>query len=99
MERGVKILHNKARCKNCGETIESYTVHDWVCCSCFHKSNGQTGIFLDGGTNYLRRGGYPEYLEDLTETRPYTDEEVEEYNRQLDLQSRWLDREVIDYMV
>ena len=80
MKRQTKIIKNMARCKNCGEIIESKTVHDWVCCSCFHENNGQTGIFVDGGRSYLRRGGNPEYFEDLSECRPFTDEERDEYN-------------------
>ncbi len=80
-KRGRKIVKNAARCLNCGEVIESKSVHDWVCCSCFHKSDGQTGIFVDGGLEYVRCGGHPEYFEDLSETRPFTDEEVDEYNK------------------
>lgn len=99
MERGVKIIHNRCKCKNCGEVIESLSVHDWVCCACFHESNGKTGCFTDGGCDYIRRGGHPEYIEDMDETRLFTDEEVEEYNRKLDLQAKWFDRETVDYMV
>ena len=36
------ILHNRAKCKKCGDIIESKHCHDWVQCSC--KS-----IFVDGG--------------------------------------------------
>ena len=81
MKRGTMIVHNRCRCMSCGEIIESKSVHDWVCCKCFHESFGKTGIFIDGGTDYFRWGGQPEYMEDLSETRPYTDEEVEEYNK------------------
>lgn len=80
MKRQMKIIHNRARCKNCGQTIESFHVHDWVCCPCFHSSNGETGIFVDGGKEYRRIGGHQEYFEDLSEVRPYTDEERDEYN-------------------
>lgn len=47
---------NKAKCKNCGDTIESKSVHDFVACSCFSKDNGH-GFFLDGGNDYHRFGG------------------------------------------
>lgn len=99
MKRGVKIVHNRCKCKNCGEIIESFTRHDWVCCTCFHESNGATGIFTDGGTDYIRRGGYPEYIEDMTETRPYTDEERDAYNAdQLRRRERFGDWVTIDLM-
>ena len=98
MERKIKIIHNRARCKNCGDIIESKSTHDWVCCSCFHKSNGKTGCFLDGGLEYFRCGGYPEYIEDMSETRPYTDEERDEYNRKQELLAEQFGWTTIDYM-
>jgi hypothetical protein len=98
MERKMRILRNAARCKNCGEVIESKSVHDWVCCTCFHESNGKTGIFVDGGTTYLRSGGYPEYFESLVESRPYTDEERDEYNRQRELFAEQYGWATLDYM-
>ena len=99
MERGRKIIHNRIRCKKCGEIIESKSRHDWVCCSCYHKSNGQTGCFVDGGTDYLRRGGDPKYIEDLIETRLFTDEEVEEYNNRMEEQCKMFGRETFDRMI
>lgn len=98
MERKIKIIHNRARCKNCGDIIESKSTHDWVCCSCFHKSNGVTGIFIDGGLEYFRCGGHPEYFEDLSETRLYTDEERDEYNRKQELLAEQFGWTTIDYM-
>ena len=84
MKRKIKILRNRARCKVCGETIESKSTHDFVPCKCFRESNGTEGIFVDGGTSYLRQGGSRDIFEDLSETRLYTEEEKEEYNeRQL----------------
>ncbi len=98
MERKIKIIHNRVKCKNCGEVIESKSVHDWVCCKCFHKSNGETGCFTDGGHEYIRRGGNPEYIEDMDETRPYTDEERDEYNRHQELLAEQYGWIAIDYM-
>lgn len=43
------VIRNAARCKVCGDKIESKTVHDFVKCSC-------GAIFVDGGHEYLRRG-------------------------------------------
>lgn len=81
IKRGTKIVHNKIRCKLCGETIESMSRHDFVPCKCFRDSGGSKGCFVDGGHDYIRWGGNREDFEDLCETRPFTDEEVDEYNR------------------
>lgn len=78
--RGRKIIHNRIRCKICGEIIESKSRHDWVCCSCFNESGGIKGCFCDGGTSYMRWGGDPDTYEDLSESRLMTDEERDEYN-------------------
>ena len=43
-----KILHNRIRCKRCGDVIESHHVHDFVYCSC-----GSCAV--DGGNSYLKR--------------------------------------------
>jgi protein-arginine kinase activator protein McsA len=49
---------SKVRCKHCGDIIESKSVDDWVCCSCFDASDSHTtGIFIDGGNEYFRHGG------------------------------------------
>lgn len=49
-------MRNRAKCKNCGDVIESKGVRDWVCCSCFNETLG-TGIYVDGGTVLPRGGG------------------------------------------
>lgn len=54
----MKLIKNKAQCKNCLEIIESTYRHDWVCCSCYRNELGNSGIFIDGGVDdYCRRGG------------------------------------------
>lgn len=99
MKRGTMIVHNRCRCMTCGEIIESKSVHDWVCCKCFYENHGKTGCFTDGGHEYIRRGGNPEYIEDMDETRPYTDEEVDEYNeRRRELAKRYGDWFDLDLM-
>lgn len=57
-----KIKVNKIRCKNCGDIIESKTVHDFVTCKCGNVS-------VDGGKEYLRRSfkNSQEDYEDLSE--------------------------------
>lgn len=54
------ILHNRARCKRCGDTIESTHRHDFVGCSC-------GAIAVDGGYDYLRRVGDLSQFEELSE--------------------------------
>lgn len=62
------IKHNKAKCKNCKSVIESVHRHDWVACECFDSSNEDNqGIYIDGGKDYLRRGGNFENFIDLVE--------------------------------
>ena len=46
----MKIKANRAKCRQCGDVIESKYRHDFQSCSC-------GAIFVDGGTDYLRRGG------------------------------------------
>jgi hypothetical protein len=43
------IIHNRARCLTCGDTVESLTRHDFNECSCGN-------VFVDGGKAYLRAG-------------------------------------------
>jgi len=62
----MKIVHNRIRCRKCNDTVESTYRHDFVPCSC-------GAVFVDGGKDYLRRGGNFEDIEDLTafaEERP-----------------------------
>jgi len=54
------IVHNRARCRKCGDVIESTHVHDFKYCSC-------GSIFVDGGQEYIRRGGNFEDIESLDE--------------------------------
>jgi len=42
-----KIIRNVARCKKCGDVIESKHRHDYVSCKC-------GAIAVDGGTCYIR---------------------------------------------
>ena len=53
------IIRNMARCCKCDVTLESTFTHDFVMCEC--------GNFVDGGRDYLRRGGNPADLEELSE--------------------------------
>lgn len=61
----MKIIRNMARCKLCGEVIESRHVHDYVTCEC-------GAIAVDGGREYLKRGGGIEAIEELSETEEET---------------------------
>ena len=53
------ITRNAARCKKCGDVIESKHRHDFVWCKC-HT------IAVDGGKSYLRRCGEIEHFEELS---------------------------------
>lgn len=55
------ITVNKARCRKCGDVIESTHRHDFVSCKC-------GAIAVDGGRDYLRRVGID--FDDLSESEP-----------------------------
>jgi hypothetical protein len=54
------IIRNAAECAVCHELIESVHIHDFQSCTSGH-------IYIDGGKNYLRRGGKLEYIIDRSE--------------------------------
>lgn len=59
--RASLIRHNRARCRKCGDVIESRARHNLVQCSC-------GSLTVDGGQEYLRRqcGSFEGY-EELSE--------------------------------
>jgi hypothetical protein len=59
-----KLVSNKARCRKCNDIIESVYRHDFKFCSC-------GSIFVDGGKDYIRRGGNLEDIEDLSVTEEH----------------------------
>ena len=81
IKRKRKIIKNSAQCKKCGEIIESKYTHDFQGCKCFRESLGKDGIAIDGGLEYFRIIGNPDNFINLSETRLFTDEERDEYNR------------------
>lgn len=54
----LKLIRNAAQCLKCGTVLESKHRHDFQACNC--------GNFVDGGLDYIRRGGRPEELKDLS---------------------------------
>ena len=56
-----KIIHNRIKCKKCGDIIESFSEHDFKFCSC-------EACAVDGGHDYLRRcfTDGPDDFEDLS---------------------------------
>ena len=56
------IIRNSAHCNRCGAEIESRSRHDFQQCQC-------GAIFVDGGHDYLRRGGNKEDLVDTSIVR------------------------------
>lgn len=55
-----RIIHNRIRCKLCGDIIESEYTHDFKFCKC-------GAVAVDGGKDYIRRDGNEEDYEDLSE--------------------------------
>lgn len=55
-----KIRVNKAKCRECGDVVESKHRHDFRHCSC-------GAIAVDGGREYIRRVGWPDKIEELSE--------------------------------
>jgi len=55
-----KIIKNAARCLKCRDVVISTHRHDFVSCTC-------GAMFVDGGNDYLRRGGDIGSIEELSE--------------------------------
>ena len=64
-ERPRRLIRNAARCKRCGDIVESRHRHDFRPCKC-------GAVTVDGGLDYLRRCGDIADIEDLSE---YSDDE------------------------
>jgi len=62
MAKKTVIVRNRAKCALCRDIIESTSRHDFVECNC-------RSIFVDGGKDYLRRGGDRENIIELSETK------------------------------
>lgn len=58
-----KIIRNAAKCKKCGDEIESTHTHNFVTCSC-------GAIAIDGGKDYFKRSGNPQDFIDCSITEP-----------------------------
>lgn len=54
-----KVIRNAAQCRLCGDIIESKSRHDFKWCKC-------RSIFVDGGKDYIRRGGKEENIIELS---------------------------------
>jgi hypothetical protein len=68
-----KITKNAIRCKVCGMEIESKHRHDFVWCACRDENDEPNGCYVDGGHDYLRRGGDPNTWDELSESTPIPD--------------------------
>lgn len=66
-----KIIRNMAKCRLCGDIIESKHRHDFRGCSC-------GAIFVDGGREYLKRCGEPHNIIELSEFEPGENDNEEE---------------------
>ena len=65
----MKIIRNRAKCKLCGDIIESEYRHDFVPCKC-----GE--IFVDGGHDYIRCGAND--LRNIIDMSEVVDEDTRE---------------------
>ena len=63
-----KIIVNKIKCKKCGDVIESTYKHDFKFCKC-------GAVAVNGGKDYLRRVGYEEDYEELSEIEKENDKD------------------------
>jgi len=54
-------IKNRARCKKCGDVIESKYRHNFVTCTC-------GAISVDGGNDYFRWIGNLEDFEEMNDT-------------------------------
>lgn len=59
-EKEKKLVRNRIKCKKCGDTIESKSVHDYVTCKC-------GAVSTDGGLDYMKVSGNNEDWEDFSE--------------------------------
>lgn len=69
-----RIISNKAKCLKCNTVVESKHTHDFVNCKC-------GAMFVDGGKDYLRRGGEPYAIEELSEYSNSTVEKLDTFLR------------------
>ena len=58
-------FHTAYKCKACKTIIMSTSVHAFVTCLCFKNEEGNEGIFIDGGHDYIRGGGCLSNVETL----------------------------------
>ena len=63
-----KIIVNKIKCKKCGDIIESIYRHDFKYCKC-------GAVAVDGGKEYLRRLGFKDDYEELSEVEKTKNDE------------------------
>ena len=60
MRRDIFKIRNRAKCKKCGDMIESKYRHNFVTCTC-------GAISVAGGNDYWKRSGNPENFEEIKE--------------------------------
>jgi hypothetical protein len=86
-----QIVYNAIKCLECGETIVSRSLHDYVTCECPNEA------MVDGGTDYERYGA-----DDMTMIEPkyiYADDDFEIVRKYATRGSRGLDgRQPLTYI-
>lgn len=64
-----KIIVNKAKCKKCGDIIESKEVNDFKRCTC-------GSIAIDGGQEYIKRVGNKDDIIELSKVENIVTKEI-----------------------
>ena len=64
-----KIIINKAKCKKCGDIIESKKINDFKRCTC-------GSIAVDGGQEYIKRVGNKDDIMELSKFKNIIKKEV-----------------------
>ncbi len=67
-----KIIINKAKCKKCGDIIESKEANDFKRCTC-------GSIAVDGGLEYIKRVGNKEDVIELSKFENIVTKENKKY--------------------
>ena len=67
-----KIIINKAKCKKCGDIIESKEINDFKKCTC-------GSIAIDGGQEYIKRVGNKEDVIELSKFENIVTKENKKY--------------------
>ena len=64
-------LQHGLKCLDCGDELYSNSRHDFQACTCMKNNVEGKGVFVDGGTTYMRIGkGKDSNVESISRPRP-----------------------------